>query len=89
MDSAIVISVIGLAVNVVVGFVVLMSFLWRIPTKDDLKRLEDQGKDVEDKADDAILQNQAIRGDLKVLSEKVERLESYFQTPQLKTSKDL
>ena len=46
MDNAIVISVIGLAVNVVVGFVVLMSFLWRIPTKDDLKRLEDQGKDV-------------------------------------------
>ena len=43
----------------------------------------------EDKADDAILQNQAIRGDLKALSEKVERLESYFQTPQLKTSKDL
>ena len=79
MDNALLISVIGLAVNVVVAVVVLASFLWRIPSKGDVKR-------VEDKADEANKQIQMLNGDIKVLSEKVERIEGFFDMPQLKSN---
>ncbi len=68
----------GLFIQAVVAVVVVVAFLWRIPSKDDVKR-------VEDKADDANRQNQDIQGDIKVLTEKVERLEGYFDTPSLKS----
>lgn len=68
----------GLFIQAVVAVVVVVAFLWRIPSKDDVKR-------VEDKADDANTQNQEIQGDIKVLTEKVERIEGYFDTPNLKS----
>ena len=72
------IAIAGLFIQVVVAAVVVIAFIWRIPSKDDLKR-------VEDKADDANRQNQDIKGDIKVLTEKVARIESYFDTPSLKS----
>ena len=71
------IAIVGLLPQAVVAIVIVVAFLWRIPSKDDLKR-------VEDKADDANQQIQDIRGDIKVLTEKVERIEGYFDTPSLK-----
>ena len=68
----------GLFIQAVVAVVIVVAFLWRIPSKDDVKR-------VEDKADDANKQNHEISGDLKVLTEKVERIEGYFDTPSLKS----
>lgn len=72
------VAVAGLFIQAVVAVVVVVAFLWRIPSKDDVKR-------VEDKADDANKQNHEISGDLKVLTEKVERIEGYFDTPSLKS----
>ena len=74
----ILVAVAGLFIQAVVAVVVVVAFLWRIPSKDDVKR-------VEDKADDANTQNQDIQGDIKVLTEKVERIEGYFDTPSLKS----
>ncbi|MDE2775239.1 MAG: hypothetical protein OXI77_04775 [Chloroflexota bacterium] len=74
----ILVAVAGLFIQAVVAVVVVVAFLWRIPSKDDVKR-------VEDKADDANTQNQDIQGDIKVLTEKVERIEGYFDTPTLKS----
>ena len=71
------IAIVGLLLQAVVAIVIVVAFQWRIPSKDDLKR-------VEDKADDANQQIQDIRGDIKVLTEKVERIEGYFDTPSLK-----
>ena len=72
MDSAILLSIFGLAVNIVVAMVVVASFLWRIPSKEDLKR-------VEDKADDAIQQNQAIRGDISRLEDRFQGVSNQLQ----------
>lgn len=72
------VAVAGLFIQAVVAVVVVVAFLWRIPSKDDVKR-------VEDKADDANSQNLEIQGDIKVLTEKVERIEGYFDTPSLKS----
>ena len=71
------IAIVGLLLQLVVAIVIVVAFVWRIPSKDDLRR-------VEDKADDANQQIQDIRGDIKVLTEKVERIEGYFDTPSLK-----
>ena len=60
--------------------VVVVAFLWRIPSREDLKR-------VEDKSDNANRQNLKIQGDLKVLTEKVERIEGYFDIPELKSGR--
>ncbi len=67
----------GLFIQAVVAVVVVVAFLWRIPSREDLKR-------VEDKSDNANRQNLKIQGDLKVLTEKVERIEGYFDIPELK-----
>ena len=72
------IAVAGLLIQTVVAVVVVVAFLWRIPSKDDVKR-------VGDKADSANRQNQEIQGDIKVLTEKVDRIEGYFDTPSLKS----
>ena len=76
MDAEIITS---LVIQAAVAIVVIVAFIWRIPTKDDVKR-------VEEKADNANRQNLEIRGDLKVLTEKVERIEGFFDTPALKSS---
>ncbi len=68
----------GLFIQAIVAVVVVVAFLWRIPSKEDVKR-------VEDKADDANKQFQEIQGDIKVLTEKVERIEGYFDTPSFQS----
>lgn len=78
MDSGNALAVVGVGIQIVVAIVVVAAFLWRIPSKDDLKR-------VEVKADSANKQNHEIQGDIKVLTEKVERIEGYFDTPSLKS----
>ncbi len=70
----------GLFIQAVVAVVVVVAFLWRIPSREDLKR-------VEDKSDNANRQNLKIQGDLKVLTEKVERIEGYFDIPELKSGR--
>ena len=72
------VAVAGLLIQTVVAVVVVVAFLWRIPSKDDVKR-------VENKADSANKQNLEIQGDIKVLTEKVDRIEGYFDTPSLKS----
>lgn len=72
MDNALPISVIGLAVNVVIAMVVLASFLWRIPSKDDLKKIED-------KVDDNSKQLQSLSGDVRSLEARMGNLERRFQ----------
>ena len=72
MDNALIFTVIGVPVNVVVGLTILAGFFWRIPTKDDLKR-------VEDKVDDNSKQLQSISGDVRGLQERVGNLELSFQ----------
>ena len=69
-----IVEVAGVVLQVVVAIVVVAAFIWRIPSKDDLKR-------VEEKADYANRQNLEIRGDIKVLTEKVDRIEGYFDIP--------
>lgn len=135
MDSALLISVIGLAINVVVGLAVLAGFLWRIPSKDDLKRVEDKVDDnakqlqslagdvrslearldgvdkridgvdkrldgidkrldgiddairaVNEKADASLALHREVSIELKVMQASILRLESYFETPKLKSS---
>lgn len=70
----------SLFIQAVVAVVVVVAFLWRIPSREDLKR-------VEDKSDNANRQNLKIQGDLKVLTEKVERIEGYFDIPELKSGR--
>lgn len=79
MDLVSAIAIAGLGINILVAIFVVAAFFWRIPSKDDVKR-------VEDKADNANKQNHEIRGDIKVLTEKVERIEGYFGVPQLKAT---
>ena len=69
-----IVEVAGVVLQVVVAIVVVAAFIWRIPSKDDLKR-------VEEKADYANRQNLEIRGDIKVLTETVDRIEGYFDIP--------
>ena len=73
-------TITSLIIQAAVAIVVIVAFVWRIPSKDDLKR-------VEDKADNANRQNLEIRGDIKVLTEKVERIEGYFDIPELKSGR--
>ena len=74
------IATIGLGINIVLVLVVLGGLIWRIPSKEDVKR-------VENKADNANKQNLEIRGDIKVLTGTVERIESWFDPPALKSSR--
>lgn len=80
------VAAVGLIIQAVVAIVVVVAFLWRIPSKDDVRRVDDNVRRVENKADSANRQNQDIRGDIKVLTEKVERIEGYFEPPRLKAS---
>ena len=80
MEVNSVIAVVGLGINILVAIFVVAAFLWRIPTRDDLKR-------VEDKADDANRQIMDISGDIKVLTATMERIESWFDSPALKSSR--
>ncbi len=128
MEPALIISLLGLAVNAIIAVFVIIGFFWRFATKDDIKRLEtrmsqletrvgnvearqtalearqtaletgqaaletrfDRLEDkilvVENKADTSLELHHAVRGDLKVLQASVNRLESYFETPKLKSS---
>lgn len=49
-------------------------------------RLEEKIIVVDNKADASLELHHAVRGDLKVLQASVNRLESYFETPKLKSS---
>ncbi len=56
----------------------------RLETRFD--RLEEKIIVVDNKADASQELHHAVRGDLKVLQASVNRLESYFETPKLKSS---
>ena len=64
-------------VIIIVGSVIGV-FLW---LRQDIRR-------VEDKLDNANMQNLEIRRDIRVLTEKVARIEGFFETPALKFSSD-
>lgn len=49
-------------------------------------RLDDRLSVIENKADTSLDLHHTVRGDLKVLQASVDRLESYFETPKLKSS---
>ena len=51
-----------------------------------LDRLEDSVREIGKKADASLDLHNAVQIDLKVLQASVERLESYFETPKLKSS---
>ena len=51
-----------------------------------LDRLDDGMLEIKRKADASLDLHHAVRGDLKVLQASVTRLESYFETPKLKSS---
>ena len=49
-------------------------------------RLDDRISVIENKADTSLDLHHTVRGDLKVLQASVDRLESFFETPKLKSS---
>lgn len=47
------VAAVGLIIQAVVAIVVVVAFLWRIPSKDDVRRVDDNVRRVENKADSA------------------------------------
>ncbi len=120
-ELAVVIALVGLALQAVTVLFVSLGYFRRFATKDDIKdlndrlvnvenrlgnveagqaaletrqgalenrfgSLEDRLERIEKKADASLDLHNAVRTDLNVLQASVNRLDSYFETPKLKSS---
>ena len=72
----IVLVIIGLALQVIIAGTIVIGFVWRIPSKGDLKR-------VEEKTDNANKQIEQLQGGITLLTDRVQKLEGFFGNPPL------